>query len=42
MLYDNIVNGVELPESTVAPTTIVGPDTYTELMDEISVGNCQQ
>jgi len=42
VLYDNIVNGVELPESTVAPTTIVGPDNYTELMDEISVGNCQQ
>ncbi|MEX1336334.1 MAG: substrate-binding domain-containing protein, partial [Candidatus Limnocylindrales bacterium] len=42
VLYENIVNGVELPEMTVAPTTIVGPDTYTELMDEISVGNCQQ
>lgn len=42
VLYDNIVNGVDLPESTVAPTTIVGPDTYTELMDEISVGNCSQ
>ena len=42
VLYDTIVTGVELPESTVAPTTIVGPDTYTELMDEISVGNCAQ
>ena len=42
VLYDNIVNGVELPAMTVAPTTIVGPDTYTDLMDPISVGNCSQ
>jgi L-arabinose transport system substrate-binding protein len=42
VLYDNIVNGVELPESTVAPTTIVGPDTYADVFDEISLANCSQ
>jgi len=42
VLFDNIVNGVELPESTVAPTTIVGPDTYADVFDEISQANCSQ
>ena len=42
VLYDNIVNGVDLPESTVAPTTIVGPDTYADVFDEISLANCSQ
>src|SRR5690606_30030258 len=40
VLYDAIVNGVEPPPETFAPTTIVDPDNYTELMDEISLGNC--
>jgi L-arabinose transport system substrate-binding protein len=42
VLFDNIVNGVDLPESTVAPTTIVGPDTYADVFDEISLANCSQ
>ena len=42
VLYDNIVNGVELPESTVAPTTIVDASTYGDVFDEISLANCSQ
>jgi L-arabinose transport system substrate-binding protein len=42
VLFDNIVNGVELPESTVAPTTIVTPETYADVFDEISLANCSQ
>lgn len=42
VLYDNVVNGADLPESTVAPTTIVTPDTYTDVFDEISLANCSQ
>ena len=41
-LYENVVNGVPLPEFTVAPTTMVTPDTYTEVFDEISLANCSQ
>ncbi len=42
VLYDNIANGVELPESTVAPTTIVDASTYGDVFDEISLANCSQ
>ncbi|MFN2122526.1 MAG: substrate-binding domain-containing protein [Candidatus Promineifilaceae bacterium] len=42
VLYDAVVNGVEPPESTFAPTTIVDPANYTEVMDEISLANCSQ
>ena len=40
VLYDNIVNGVELPESTIAPTTMVDASTYADVFDEISLANC--
>jgi L-arabinose transport system substrate-binding protein len=42
VLYDAVVNGVEPPENSFAPTTIVDPDNYTDVMDEISLGNCSQ
>ncbi len=42
VLFDNVVNGVALPESTVAPTTIVTPETYADVFDEISLANCSQ
>jgi L-arabinose transport system substrate-binding protein len=40
VLYDNIVNGVELPETTIAPTTMVDAETYADVFDEISLANC--
>lgn len=42
VLYNNVVNGEPLPENTIAPTSIVGPDTYADVMDEISLANCSQ
>ena len=42
VLYDAIVNGVEPPPETFAPTTIVEPGNYADVMDEISLGNCSQ
>jgi L-arabinose transport system substrate-binding protein len=42
VLYDAVVNGVEPPENSFAPTTIVDPDNYTDVMDEISLRNCSQ
>jgi L-arabinose transport system substrate-binding protein len=42
VLYDAVVNGVEPPEQTFAPTTIVDPDSYADVMDEISLANCSQ
>lgn len=40
VLYEHVVNGAELPENTIAPTTIVDPSTYADVFDEISLGNC--
>lgn len=42
VLYDNVVNGVALPEFTIAPTTIVDATTYATVMDPISVANCSK
>ena len=42
VLYDAVVNGVEPPEMSFAPTTIVNPDNYADVMDEISLANCSQ
>jgi L-arabinose transport system substrate-binding protein len=42
VLYEAVVNGVEPPENTFAPTTIVGPDNYADVMDAISLANCSQ
>jgi L-arabinose transport system substrate-binding protein len=40
VLYNHIVNGAELPPTTIAPTTIVDATTYADILDEISLGNC--
>ncbi len=42
VLFDAIVNGVEPPEQSFAPTTIVNPDNYADVMDAISLANCSQ
>jgi L-arabinose transport system substrate-binding protein len=42
VLYDNVVNGVPLPENTIAPTTIVDPASYADVFDEISLANCSK
>jgi L-arabinose transport system substrate-binding protein len=40
VLYNNVVNGEEIPATTVAKTTIVAPDTYEDVMDDTSIANC--
>lgn len=40
VLYNAVVNGVEIPAMTVANTTIVTADTYKDVMDATSVTNC--
>jgi L-arabinose transport system substrate-binding protein len=40
VLYNNVVNGTEIPAMTVANTTIVGPDNYKDVMDPTSIANC--
>jgi L-arabinose transport system substrate-binding protein len=40
VLYDHIVNGAELPEMTIAPTTMVDASNYADVLDEISLANC--
>ena len=40
VLYNNVVNGAEIPPTTVAKTTIVGPDNYKDVMDATSIANC--
>lgn len=42
VLYDAVVNGVEPPATTFAPTTIVNAENYNEVMDSISLANCSQ
>jgi L-arabinose transport system substrate-binding protein len=42
VLYDNIVNGVPLPPFTIAPTSIVDPTTYQDIMTPESLANCSQ
>lgn len=42
VLYDAVVNGVEPPAFSIAPTSIVRADTYKDLMDEISIANCSK
>ena len=42
VLYDNVVNGVALPPTTIAPTTIVDATSYATSMDAISVANCSK
>jgi L-arabinose transport system substrate-binding protein len=40
VLYNHVVNGAPLPPTTVANTTIVGPDNYKDVMDATSIANC--
>jgi len=40
VLHDAVVNGEEPPAATFANTTIVDPNNYTEVMDEVSLTNC--
>jgi len=42
VLYDAVVNGVEPPPMTFAPTSIVDPTNYTDIMDAVSLGNCSK
>ncbi len=42
VLYDNVVNGVELPAFTIAPTSIVDPTTYADIFTPESLANCSQ
>ncbi len=42
VLNDAIVNGVEPPASSFAPTSIVDPSNYAEIFDPISLANCSQ
>jgi hypothetical protein len=42
VLYEAVVNGVEPPENSFAPTTIVDPANYESVMDPISLANCSQ
>jgi len=42
VLYDAIVNGIAPSANSYAPTTIVGPDNYMDVMDPISLANCSQ
>jgi L-arabinose transport system substrate-binding protein len=40
VLYNNVVNGAEIPAMTVAKTTIVTPDNYKDVLDATSLKNC--
>jgi L-arabinose transport system substrate-binding protein len=42
VLYDAVVLGIAPPELTFAPTSIVTPDNYQDVMDPISLANCSQ
>ncbi|MHC1772849.1 MAG: substrate-binding domain-containing protein [Flexilinea sp.] len=42
VLHDAIVNGVTPPAMSYAPTSIVNPTNYKDLMDAISVANCSK
>ncbi len=42
VLWDKVVNGKDLPATTIAPTTIVDPSNYATVMDPISLANCKK
>jgi len=42
VLWDAIINGIEPPPQTFAPTTIVDPSNYMDVFDPISLANCSQ
>lgn len=41
VLYDNVVNGKEIPAKTVAKTTMVDPTSYSTVFSESSLANCK-
>lgn len=42
VLYDAVVNGVEPPPFSIAPTTIVDPANFKDVLDPISLANCSK
>lgn len=42
VLYDAVVNGVEPPAFSIAPTTIVDPSNFADVFDPISLANCSK
>jgi L-arabinose transport system substrate-binding protein len=40
VLWDKVVNGVALPERTIAETTMVDSTNYTSTLDPVSLENC--
>ena len=42
VLYDAVVEGIEPPVETYAPTSIVTADNYMDVMDAVSLANCSQ
>jgi L-arabinose transport system substrate-binding protein len=40
VLYDAVVNGIEPPPATFAPTSIVDATNYADVLDPISLANC--
>jgi len=40
VLYDAVVNGIQPPAETFAPTSIVTPENYLDVMDDVSLANC--
>ncbi len=40
VLWENVVNGVPLPEQTIANTTMVTPENFKDVMDPVSLTNC--
>lgn len=40
VLYNAVVNGEEPPAFSIAPTSIVTPETFKDLMDSVSLENC--
>lgn len=42
VLYDAVVNGVEPPAFSIAPTTIVDASNFKDVLDPISLANCSK
>lgn len=41
-LWDNVVNGKPLPAMTIANTTMVDPTNYAQVLDSVSLDNCNK
>ena len=40
VLWEHVVNGAELPATTIAQTTMVDPTNYASILDPVSLANC--